>query len=99
MGKNDDDTIHRALAASQAPRLNVAQPMNDLQTLAWLAAMVYPHVQPFENFSSAKTAVDEAVEIFAQAAAVVSSGELTAKVRQVIADRQADQGNPSTAQN
>ncbi len=98
MGKND---IEQMLQASRQPQLQVATPQTWEQLVAWVAAQIYPHMRGF-NENDAGAAVDIAVAIVARSAGVVKSGVLQRAAQAEMArleQEQADQGNPSTAQN
>jgi transposase len=104
MGKND---IEQMLQASRQPQLQVATPQTWEQLVAWVAAHVYGKVgfvalPENEEEASVKAAVDVAVAIVARSAGVVKSGVLQRAAQAEMArleQEQADQGNPSTAQN
>jgi pyruvate/oxaloacetate carboxyltransferase len=72
--------------------------------VAWVAALVYPHVHVTGNMLETRTglAVKASVDIIAKSAAAVSAGVLRDAAKAEVArleQEQADQGNPSTAQN
>jgi hypothetical protein len=103
MGKND---IEQMLQASRQPQLQVATPQTWEQLVAWVAAPLFPfftQVNPQEPLEQwADDAVHAAVEIVARSAGVVKSGVLQRAAQAEMArleQEQADQGNPSTAQN
>jgi hypothetical protein len=93
MGKND---IEQMLQASRQPQLQVATPQTWEQLVAWVAAQLYGQGDTPEE------CVDVAVRIVARSAGVVKSGVLQRAAQAEMArleQEQADQGNPSTAQN
>jgi hypothetical protein len=109
MGKNDDWVNRAAQNAMkpQQPQLQVATPQTWEQLVAWTAAMIYGKslmlASPVDEEDAMATgAVNLAVQIVAKSAAAVSSGVLRDAAKAEVArleQEQADQGNPSTAQN
>jgi hypothetical protein len=106
MGK-DDDVVRKAAERAlgqKPPDLKVAAPFNDIQTLAWVAAMLYPHVSFMatpaqEAKEQARASVDAAVELFAYAAVAAQSGDLVNRMTRYIQERKDRDNGPSLVPN